>query len=293
MIFVNHNKYINQKYENEIYLHEVKFNELKYQMYIFKSPNFILRELIKYGAFEIELGNNIIKALKFYALKNNILNNKDVVFLDIGGNIGWYPSLLGRYGYEILSFEGFEKNYYVSKKNLCLLNKYMNVIIITKWLGAKEKNCHYFNHKNNAGNGMVICNNKSILKNKFLKKLFIKESEVQITTLNSFIPYLSNKNIALIKLDVEGHEYQVLEGGKDLITKYHVPFIALEFSPKYLKEVGSEPKKLVQFLVENGYKISIEGFLNKNYITADELITKTHFQVNCYFIHESMDLKIY
>ena len=36
--------------------------------------------------------------------------------LDIGGNIGWYPSILGRYGYSILSFEAFEKNIMLLKK---------------------------------------------------------------------------------------------------------------------------------------------------------------------------------
>ena len=70
------------------------------------------------------------------------------------------------------------------------------------------------------------------------------------------MPYLSNKNISLMKIDVEGYEYEVLKGGKELITKYHVPFVALEFSPSYLKEVGSEPRELAQFFVDNGYKIS-------------------------------------
>lgn len=126
---------------------------------------------------------------------------------------------------------------------------------------------------------MVICDNKDNLDNKFLGNAFIKESEVEITTLNSFIPYLSNKKIALIKLDVEGHELQVLEGGTKLIIKYHVPFVVLEFSPSHLKEVGSEPKKLPEFFVDNGYKISLEGFLSKNFITVDELLAKAGFQV--------------
>ena len=51
--------------------------------------------------------------------------------LDIGGNIGWYPSFLGRFGYSILSFEPLETNYYVLNKNYCLMNN-SNVIIITK-----------------------------------------------------------------------------------------------------------------------------------------------------------------
>ena len=135
---------------------------------------------------------------------------------------------------------------------------------------------------------MVICSNKTNLNDTNLGNLFIKESDVEIITLNSFFPYLSNKNIALMKIDVEGHELNVLEGGKEYITKMHIPFVVLEFSPSYLKEVGSEPKDLAQFFVDNGYKISLDGFLSKNYLNVDELLNKAGFQVNCYFIHESI-----
>ena len=102
------------------------------------------------------------------------------------------------------------------------------------------------------------------------------------------MPYLSNKNIALMKIDVEGHEFQILQGGKELITKYHVPYVVLELTPELLKEVGSEPKDLVQFFVDNGYNISLDGFLSKNYITVDKLLYKARRQANCYFIHNSM-----
>ena len=284
----NPNIYINEKYESNIFLSDVKLNDYKFQMYIFKSDNFILNEFKLNGAYEIPLSNYIIEALNFYSSKYSISNNKDIFILDIGGNVGWYPSILGRYGYTILSFEAFEKNNYVAKKNYCFLNKDSNVIIITQGLGSEVKNCYYFNQQKNAGNGMVICDNKTILNDTGLGKMFIKESQVNITTLNTFMPYLSDKNIALIKIDVEGHELEVLEGGKELITKYHVPFICLEFSPSYLKEVGSDPRQLVQLFVDNGYKITSDGFLSKNYLTVDELLRKAGFQINCYFIHDSI-----
>ena len=104
------------KIENEIDLFDVKINELKYQMYVYKSFNWFLYEIKKYGSFEKTVSNNMINALKFYGIKYNILNNKDIFILDIGGNVGWYPSFLGRYGYSIISFEAFKKNYYVEKK---------------------------------------------------------------------------------------------------------------------------------------------------------------------------------
>ena len=285
----NSDKYINEKYEKELVLFDVKINELKYQLYIFNSSNFLFYNLKKKGAFETTISNNIIKALKFYSEKKNITNNKDIFMLDIGGNVGWYPSLLGRYGYSILTFEASEKNSYVLKKNFCNLIKDSNVVIISKGLGSEEKNCSYFIEKHNAGNGMVICDNsKEKLNNEYLKKIYKKENEIEITTLNSFMPYLSNKNIALMKIDVEGHEFQILQGGKELITKYHVPYVVLELTPELLKEVGSEPKDLVQFFVDNGYNISLDGFLSKNYITVDKLLYKARKQANCYFIHNSM-----
>jgi len=284
----NPSKYINQEYEKEIYLIDVNLNELKYKMYMFKPHNYVEIKIKKNGAYEKKLSENIMEALKFYSLKYKILNNKDITILDIGGNVGWYPSLLGRYGFTILSFEAFDKNYYISKKNFCYLNRNSNVIIITKGLGNEDRICNYFRQKNNEGNGMVLCDNKYYLEDKKLNKQFERVSKVEITTLKSFLPYLSEKKIVLMKLDVEGNELQVLEGGKELITEYHVPFIVLEFSPSYLKEIGSDPKKLLQFFIDNGYKISLDGFLSKKYITINDLLSKVRFQVDCYFIHNSL-----
>ena len=158
-------------------------------------------------------------------------------------------------------------------------------------MGAKEKTCLYFNQVKNAGNGIVICEeNKMRLYNGGLGMMFFKDSNVEVTTLDTFMPFLSNKNIAVMKIDVEGHELEVLKGGKDLITKYHVPFVVLEFSPTYLIEIGTAPRELAQFFVDNGYKITIDGFFSKNYITVDYLVSKAGWQVNCYFIHDSISL---
>ena len=129
---------------------------------------------------------------------------------------------------------------------------------------------------------------KNHLTDKKLNKQFTKISEVEIITLNSFIPFLSNKSVVLIKIDVEGNEFRVIEGGKELISKYHVPFIVLEFTPIYLKELGSDPVKFIQFFIDNGYKISIDGFLSKKYITIEQLFTIIKEQIYCYFIHSSI-----
>ena len=176
----NPDKYINPKYEKDLFLIDIKLNELKYKMYFYKSFGWVLNGIKAFGAYEIPNCNYMAEALKFYALKKNILNNKDIFILDIGGNYGWYPSVFGRYGYTILSFEAFEKNNYIAKKNYCYLNKNSNVIIITKGLSSEEKKCNYFSEKNNAGNGIVICNNTNLFNNVKLRNRFAKEAEIEL-----------------------------------------------------------------------------------------------------------------
>lgn len=284
----NPSRYFNQEYENDITLANVKFNSINTKMYLPKSSNWVLYEIKKSGSFENRNTNFILEALKYYRYKKNIIDNKEIVILDIGGNVGWYPTILGRYNFTIISFEPFKKNNYISMKNYCYLNKNSNVYIVTKGLGSDNQICNYFGHNHNTGNGMAVCQKKNNLTDKKINKRFSKISEVEIITLNTFIPFLSNKSVALIKIDVEGNEFRVIEGGKELISKYHVPFVVLEFTPIYLKELGSEPVKLIQFFIDNGYKLSIDGFLSKNYIAIEELFAKIKVQINCYFIHSSI-----
>ena len=130
-------------------------------------------------------------------------------------------------------FEVWELNNYILYKNYCL-NKEINVTIINKGLYNEEKKCYIYNHIKNEGNGNTICEKKNNLANSFTPS---KAKEIILTKLNNYIPFLYNKNLVLIKIDVEGSEGKVIEGGMDLITKYHVPFIFLEFTPNSLKSL--------------------------------------------------------
>jgi len=137
----NSYKYNNYQYENDIILTKVKFNSINTKMYLPKSFNWVLHAIKHKGAYEKKMTCFIVETLKFYGFKSNILNNKDIIMLDIGGNVGWYPSILGRYNYTIITFEAFKKNIYIQMKNFCYLNRNSNVYIVTKGLGSENKIC--------------------------------------------------------------------------------------------------------------------------------------------------------
>jgi len=210
-------KFYNQQFEKLIKLTDFSFKNISYQMYVYKkSDKYMSNSIIRTAKYEPKPMSNFLDALKYYGEKNNIINNEDIFMLDIGGNLGAYPSFLGKFGYSILTFEASPRNSYIINKNYCHINKYSNIIIINKGLSNEDKTCNYYSQIDGIGNGMVLCNeNKE--KIKALKYIFYKTFEIKLTKLSNFLPYLSNKNIALIKLDIEGGEGIVIEDAIELI----------------------------------------------------------------------------
>ena len=276
-------KYNDYLYENQITLTNFSLINISYEFYVYKNDDSISDLIFHKKNFEGDILINCLSALKYYKDHKNIINNKDIYILDIGGNIGVYPFFLGRFGYSILSFEPSPRNFYISKKNYCL-NQNLNIIIINKGLSSEEKTCDYYSSKNNIGNGIALCNNT--IDNIKIKNDLFKNGNITVTKLKNFIPFLSNKNVALIKIDIEGGEGKAIEGGLDLITKYHIPFIVLEFTPSYLEDHNTDPIKFLELFVNNGYKISLNGFLSNSFISINQIMNIINIQINLYFIYK-------
>ena len=274
-------KFYNKHYEDLIRLTNFSFKGISYQIYTYKKfDNYMSNEIIETHKYEPTHMSNFLEVLKYYGKKNNIKNNKDIFMLDIGGNIGSYPSFLGKFGYSILTFEASPRNYYILNKNYCNINRYSNIIIINKGISNEEKKCNYYSQIDGIGNGILLCNeNKTEIETGGY--YFNKSFEVNLTKLSNFLPFLSNKNIALIKLDIEGGEGKAIEDGIELINKYHVPYIFSEYNPRFLIRHGTDPKEFLQLFINNGYKISLDGFLSKNYLSIDKIKGVN----NLYFIY--------
>ena len=201
--------------------------------------------------------------------------------LDIGGNIGAYPSFLGKLGYSVITFEASPRNYYIINKNYCHINRNSSIIIINRGISNIEKTCNYFSQMDGIGNGILLCD-EDRHKIQVAGYNFNKTFEVKLTKLSNFLPYLSDKKIGLVKLDIEGGEGKAIEDGIELVNKYHVPFIFSEFNPRYLERHGTNPKDFLQLFLNNGYKITKEGFFSESYLSPNEI----NPPCNLYFIYK-------
>lgn len=273
-----------KEYEEQIQLTNVYLLSRVFNMYVYKSDDEISNEIMTLKNFNGEKTGDLLTALLFYSTIKKI-NASQIYFLDIGSKIGWYSMIMSKFGYKVLSFESSDINNYILKKNYCL-NREFNLTLIKKGLYNEEKKCDYYLNSKNKASGKVYCEVKQNLPSNL-----IKSGESTLTRLSNYLNFLTNQNLALVKISVEGLEEKVIQGGIELITNYHVPYIYLEFNPESLREQGTDPIKFLKIFIRNKYRFPFYNFFDDEFLSIDEIMTKArrhNGKINLYIAHAKM-----
>jgi len=189
------------------------------------------------------------------------LNFKNGFFIEVGAHDGVFQSNTLKLEKE-LSWKGFliepSLNSYLS----CLKNRPNSTcfnLALTSFKNYKKKNFVYGNF-NDSPMSKVIGNISgfSIFKNfiNFIKQIFFKKiNSISALPLQSLIDFFMIKEIDFLSLDVEGYEYEVLNGINFDISR-----------PKYiLIEVRDVQKdKIFNFMKNSNYQY-LENISNFNY----------------------------
>ena len=170
--------------------------------------------------------------------------DKNVVF-DIGGHVGLcalpMSQNISKNG-KVYTFEPSNLNRTYLKRHL-EFNDVANVKVIDKLLGDKKTDdVEFYELKDVSGTPSIVN----------IKSNFIQTTKSQ-TTLDLFCS--ENALVPdLIKIDVEGAEFFVLEGSRKTLTKYH-PDIMLSLHPKHLEKLGRSVEEIFDICDELGYKL--------------------------------------
>jgi FkbM family methyltransferase len=212
-------------------------------LYINVRPvDHIQKDLFWYGHYELE-SINLLKELV----------ENDSVVVDIGANIGYYTIVAASkavsghvYALEALSFlcEEIEQN--------ILLNRLQNVNVYHYALGSRERDSlAYLSSEDNVGmSGLLPAEN------------FSGETEkVHSLSLDQWKEAERIGKIDIIKIDVEGAEYDVLSGMKDTLTALR-PIIFIEVIEHQLERFGSSMKDLYSFI--RSYNYNTYDIVGKN-----------------------------
>ncbi len=197
------------------------------------------------------------------------LTNENDCVIDIGANIGdvtmHCSEKVGKGG-EIHSFEPDPVNFERLKTNLHL-NNFSNITINKFGLGFEIGNCYIANvDSHNQGMNRIV--NPTSNTNNL--------SQVQMTTLDIYIKEKGLEKVDLIKIDVEGFEFNVLKGSKEVLDSYH-PTLFIELDDENLIEQGSSAKELLEFLEVRNYEISHAETGEK--MTKEAIFDKCHYDI--------------
>jgi FkbM family methyltransferase len=187
------------------------------------------------------------------------------VYYDLGANVGYYALLANRFitTGKIYAFEPMPLNRQVFEQHL-QLNKekitHNNIVLLPFAISDKEKEVIFSNNKEQR-DGNTYIDGSSIFKSS-CETITVKCFSIDELLQQDFAPP------SVIKIDVEGAEYDVLIGAMNTL-KQHKPNILLATHDCHLPGVKD---KCVNLLKELGYELQHTGNYNKQLPGLDDYI---------------------
>ena len=280
----------NKKFESAIILYNVSLKEINFDIFIWINFDYISRKILINHSYEKVATLHMLNALKYYTVKYNYKND-DTMIIDSGANIGWYSTVFTKFKYSLLSFVPLYENYYILKKNFCrnsrdFFGNTSTIIIINEALYSIESSCSYYKDFRALRKDIILCDKN---KEKNLDSEYFKINTIRTNILNNFNPLINNKKLTLLILDLEYEGEKFFESENDLVTKYHVPFIFIEFNMKMFIIHETRPQDFLKIFTHNGYKISLNGFLSRKFISLEDIMKASFSKINLYMIYFGND----
>ncbi|HTI69014.1 MAG TPA: FkbM family methyltransferase [Candidatus Limnocylindria bacterium] len=100
-----------------------------------------------------------------------------------------------------------------------------------------------------------------------------KPETVAVRRLDDLLPELGVTRVDLIKIDVDGFEFQALKGAEKLLRQQH-PILVLELGIYTLERVGDSARDMLAFLEDCGYAFWIDSDLSKRIESREELLAR-------------------
>ena len=168
------------------------------------------------------------------------------IVVDIGANIGLHTlnmaRIVGNTG-QVFAFEPDPSNFEILKKNV-KINNYKNIILEQKAVGDKHGRVTLYQSDNPINHRIFPQIERAT-----------NQVQVELTNLDNYFDSDMIDKINFIKIDVEGMEFGVLKGMKNILKNNKKIKILFEFVPKDTIEAGFIPIELLDYLTSNGFKL--------------------------------------
>jgi FkbM family methyltransferase len=200
--------------------------------------DFVDQNLYLAGAYEKQDCDELIRAIP-----------PGGVFVDVGAHIGIYTLAMARAAGPSGSVHSFEPNptTFERLRHHVLQNGLGNVRLNQVAVGSTEGRAK-LNAPTKENSGAA-----SLLSTNMPDRFDARPVEVQVTSLDAYCRRHPFDRLDVIKIDCQGYELQVLEGGSNVLQGFR-PRLLLEYDVDFLLAAGASGTRLCSMLETWGYK---------------------------------------
>ncbi|HKN00801.1 MAG TPA: FkbM family methyltransferase [Candidatus Binataceae bacterium] len=202
--------------------------------------------------YELDLNDDLQRMIYFNAYEQDLIStvlplvNPNEVFFDVGGNVGFYALHAARLMQTgcVYAFEPEPGNFARLRKN-CELNGFerrmrLHMLAVSDTVGQAT----FFRCDRNSGWGNL----------KGFPDVRDSELEVKTTTIDDFCNCEGISRIGFLKIDVEGHEPQVVAGAARMLGEKRIDYVFAEYVGCRLPSFGYPFRDFLSLFAQVGYQ---------------------------------------
>jgi FkbM family methyltransferase len=252
---------------------------VSFSIQVYRNHDFVSNHIRNGIGFENEKVEALQRHFTEYSEKHNIPLS-ELTFLDIGANIGWFSFQMAALGVQVIAFEPMEQNLDLIKASLCL-SENMNsglskqITLFGYGLGVEDGECMTFSHRINKGDGHVECDASRLE----LPEDYEVRGSIPVRRLDDIMSKFQSErgklNVVAAKIDIEGSEAKMMEGGEKFLLGGEIPVIVTEFDPRMIRERGSDPVDFMKKIFSAGYRV--EGNRSDEFLSLEDMMDIKRF----------------
>lgn len=183
--------------------------------------------------------------------------SKGAVFIDVGANQGEFSvyaaSLIGKNG-KVFAFEPVSSVRQKLSRNITI-NGFDNVTICPWALGSKEEERSIYGPGDAFSDGTYNMGLPTLFKT---SERDLPLEQVRVRRLDDVVRETGVDRIDMIKLDIEGGEFEALKGAEAMLRRFR-PVLIFEVGRQTCAAAGYAPADILQWMRNVGYRLTVIG----------------------------------
>jgi FkbM family methyltransferase len=239
--------------------------------YLRHVPGYWLKDYLRYGlvsyapaharfsnkdgiVFDLDLSETVqrsIYCLHYFEPRDaemfKHLVQPGTVMLDVGANIGQYALITAKFGGKNARVYAFEPSPAVRQRlqHHLTINQASQVEVVAKAVGSAPGVAQFYPAagEDNSGVGSLLPaeSHRDDLRSQ-------EGIEVEVTTLDIFVREQKLERVDMIKVDVEGFDFEALKGGEALLRNNPKVILMVELEDENLQQAGSSSAAIITYL---------------------------------------------